>query len=305
MEIITDISNINIIPTAATIGSFDGVHKGHISMINEALALADERALPLTVVTFVRHPRILFSGSEKPFLLCSAHEKMALLEQAGVKRCLLLDFDSKMASLTAEEFMLQVLRGIGTSMLAVGYDHRFGKPKPGECFDSYVEYGKKMGIEVLKMSCFSAEGVNISSSKIRAALSLGDVPLAASLLGRKYTVVGSVVHGAALGRRLGFPTANIELCEPLQLLPLDGVYEVVFHVRRKQYKGVMNVGYKPTLNGAKRTVEVYALGLNSDIYDETAKVEFIRRLRDERRFAGIDDLRKQIETDVQRVVQGL
>lgn len=306
MEIITDIEKLGAETMAATIGSFDGVHRGHVAMIEEALSLSSVRGLPLTVITFAKHPRLLFSGWESPFLLCSTEEKLALLAQAGVHRCLLLDFDKKMAALTAREFMRDILRDkLGVEFLAVGYDHRFGRPLAGETAADYALYGKEMGIEVALMSCFAPGGEKISSSKVRGALAAGDVMAAAQLLGRNYSIAGTVEHGAALGRRIGFPTANIALAESLQLLPLDGVYECIFHVSGKEYQGVMNIGCKPTVGSAVRTIEVYAIGLDSDIYGEAVKVEFVRRLRGERRFADIDDLRGQIEADVRRVVDGL
>lgn len=306
MEIITDINTLQATPTVATIGSFDGVHLGHKAMLDEALGIADDLSLPLTAVTFARHPRLLFSGCETPFLLSSMHDKMSQLADAGVHRCVLLDFDHTMASLTAREFMHTILwQRLGVSLLAVGYDHRFGRPQTGEGLDDYMAYGQEVGMRVVQMQCFAPSGESISSSKIRGALMAGDVRAAAQMLGRNYSIAGSVVHGEALGRRLGFPTANILPEEPLQLLPLDGVYECLFHVGVCCYRGVMNIGCKPTLDNATRTIEVYAIGLTGDIYGEKVKVEFVRRLRGERRFSGLDDLRGQIELDVKRVIDGI
>ena len=305
MEIFTDIESPGCSSSAVTVGSFDGVHRGHVAMIAEARALAEARSLPLTVVTFARHPRLLFSGSDAPFLLTSTDDKLSLLERAGVERCLLLPFDNAMASLTAKEFMHDILlQRLGVRMLAVGYDHRFGRPQTGEGISQYIEYGREMGIEVAQLHPYIPDGQKISSSRVRGALAAGDVESAARMLGRNYSLQGRVVHGEALGRRLGFPTANISLSEPLQLLPLDGVYECTIKVRLGSYRGVMNVGCKPTLNGRSRTIEVFIIGFDGDIYGEYVVVEFVRRLRGERRFAGLDDLRAQIESDVRRVSEG-
>lgn len=299
MEIYTEIDKMGAVPTAVTIGSFDGVHRGHKAMIAEAMSLAQSRSLPLTVVTFVRHPRLLFSGWETPFLLTSTDEKLSLIERAGVNRCLLLPFDRDMAAFTAREFMYQILQQrMGVKMLAVGYDHSFGRPQTGEGIEQYIDYGREMGIEVIQMHPYSPDGEQISSSRIRGSLAAGDVCSAARMLGRNYSLQGSVVHGEALGRRLGFPTANILLSEPLQMLPLDGVYECVVYVRGEVCQGVMNIGCKPTINGTERTVEVYIIGFEGDIYGEPVRVEFVRRIRGERRFAGLDDLRAQIQADV-------
>lgn len=305
MEIFTDIDSLGCVPSAVTVGSFDGVHRGHVAMIAEARALARERGLPLTVVTFARHPRLLFSGSDAPFLLTSTDDKLSLLERAGVERCLLLPFDNAMASLTAEEFMHDILlQRLGVRMLAVGYDHHFGRPQTGEGISQYVGYGREMGVEVVQLHPYIPDGQKISSSRVRGELAAGDVEAAARMLGRNYSLQGCVVHGEALGRRLGFPTANISLLEPLQLLPLDGVYECTIKVRLQSYRGVMNVGCKPTVNGSCRTIEVFIIGFDGDIYGEPVVVEFVRRLRGERRFAGLDDLRAQIESDVRCVSEG-
>lgn len=305
MEIFTDIDSLGNTPSAVTVGSFDGVHRGHVAMITEARELAASRGLPLTVVTFARHPRLLFSGSDAPFLLTSTDDKLSLLERAGVERCLLLPFDNAMASLTAEEFMHDILlQRLGVLMLAVGYDHHFGRPQTGEGISQYVEYGREMGVEVVQLHPYTPDGQKISSSRVRGELAAGDVEAAARMLGRNYSLQGRVVHGEALGRRLGFPTANISLLEPLQLLPLDGVYECTIKVRLQSYRGVMNVGCKPTVNGSSRTIEVFIIGFDGDIYGEPVVVEFVRRLRGERRFAGLDDLRAQIESDVRCVSEG-
>lgn len=305
MEIFTDIDSLGNTPSAVTVGSFDGVHRGHVAMITEARELAASRGLPLTVVTFARHPRLLFSGSDAPFLLTSTDDKLSLLERAGVERCLLLLFDNAMASLTAEEFMHDILlQRLGVRMLAVGYDHHFGRPQTGEGISQYVGYGRKMGVEVVQLHPYTPDGQKISSSRVRGELAAGDVEAAARMLGRNYSLQGRVVHGEALGRRLGFPTANISLLEPLQLLPLDGVYECTIKVRLQSYRGVMNVGCKPTVNGSSRTIEVFIIGFDGDIYGEPVVVEFVRRLRGERRFAGLDDLRAQIESDVRCVSEG-
>ncbi len=307
MEIITNIDNINIVPTAATIGSYDGVHKGHIAMIKELQRVASEKGLPITVITFMYHPRILFGAESEPFLLTTNSEKIALLEQLGVERCVLLDFDSYMASMTAERFMSEVLKErLGVELLAVGYDHHFGCPQEGEGIDEYIEYGKNLGIEVFQTSQYAPNGSNVSSSAVRRALAVGNIDIAYTLLGRQYTLEGVVCHGAAFGREIGFPTANITLSDDMKLLPRDGVYEVAVTVAGNRYKGVMNIGVKPTLQGVNiRTVEVHILDFSENIYGHKISVSFLRRLRDEINFSSVNDLRLQIGVDVARVKRGI
>lgn len=304
MEIITNIDTLLPVPTVATIGSFDGVHRGHAAMIAEARALAAERGLPLTVITFAIHPRQFFNPRQAPFLLSSFNDKLLLLEQCGVDRCVLLPFDCSMAALSAREFMSRILRDkLSVKLLAVGYDHRFGTPCKGECVKQYIEYGNEFGIEVLPMAPYLPNSEKISSSEVRRSLAAGDVVAAAAILGRRYSICGTVVHGAALGRSLGFPTANIALDEPLQMLPLDGVYECRVIIDSLEYSGVMNVGKKPTLGGDERTIEVFILDFKKDIYNDKVCVEFVRRIRDERSFLSLDALRRQIEADVQEVIK--
>ena len=299
MEIITDINSQAAVDTVATIGSFDGVHRGHAAMIAEARSLAVERSLPLTVITFTTHPRLLFKPSQQPFLLSSLEDKLSLLRHCGVDRCILLPFDRAMAALSAREFMFDILRDkLSVKLLTVGYDHRFGSPQRGEGMQQYIEYGRSAGIEVYPMNPYLPDGVNISSSAVRRLLDAGEVTAAADILGRNYSICGTVVHGAALGRSIGFPTANIVLNEPMQLLPLDGVYECAVILSGAEYRGVMNIGHKPTVGGNERTIEVFILNFNGDIYNSNVRVEFLRRIRAERRFASLDELRRQIEKDV-------
>ena len=306
MQIVTDISQYDKRPCAATIGSFDGVHKGHIAMLGELRAAAMAKGLPLMVVTFARHPRMLFSDACAPFLLTPAAAKLQLLEAAGVDICVLLDFDREMAAMSASQFMKDVLvERLGVQLLAVGYDHHFGKPTPGEGLEEYIAIGREMGVEVFGTLPFNVDETVISSSAVRRALSGGDVAFASRLLGYNYTLTGTVVHGAGIGRKLGFPTANISLDDEMQLLPADGVYEVDVHICDEQYKGVMNIGVKPTVSGKERTIEVYILEFGGDIYGKDIAVTFVRRLRGEQNFDSVNALRFQIEVDVARVKRGI
>ena len=303
MKIIKDIYDYTPVPCAATIGSFDGVHMGHRAMLAELRASASEKGLPLMVVTFARHPRLLFNREAEPFLLSGIEEKIQLLEAEGVDILAVLNFDSAMASMCAERFMSEILAArLGVRLLAVGYDHRFGKPCAGEGIDEYISYGSKCGVEVFKASPYTVEGTDVSSSAVRRSLQSGDVETAARLLGRRYSVCGKVVHCAGIGRRLGFPTANISLADEMRLMPANGVYEVETVVGGVHYRGVMNIGVKPTVNNSgERTAEVHIIDFSGDIYGSMLCVGFVRRLRGERTFGSLDELRAQIEKDVEQV----
>ena len=307
MQVITDIENYRPVPCAATIGSFDGVHKGHLSMLGELRAAASGKGLPLMVVTFSCHPRQLFTPRCERFLLTTNDEKLKLLEEAGADICVLLDFNMDMAALSAERFMKEILHEqLGVKMLAVGYDHHFGKPCEGEGLEQYKAYGSALGIEVFGTQPFVVNDVAVSSSAVRRALSAGDVETAESLLGYRYNLCGVVEHGAALGRALGFPTANIAIDNPMMLIPADGVYEVVVTVDGKEYQAVMNIGVKPTVaTSGERTMEAHLIDYSGDLYGQLVKVEFVRRLRGEQVFDNINALRFQIEVDVARVKRGI
>lgn len=307
MQLITDISDFDKKPCAATIGSFDGVHTGHIAMLGELRAAAAERGLPLVVVTFAAHPRLLFNSDTAPFLLTPGSVREELLASAGADCCVLLDFDRAMASMSAECFMREVLvERLGVQLLAVGYDHHFGKPAASEGLEQYISYGRKYGVEVFGTKPFAVGDTIVSSSAVRRALSAGDVEAAKAFLGRSYALHGTVVHGAGIGRQLGFPTANISLPDAMQLLPADGVYEVDVTLDGENHKGVMNIGRKPTVaSGKERTLEVHIIGFDGDIYGKAVTVEFVRRLRGEQIFDNINALRFQIEVDVARVKRGI
>ena len=303
MQIITDINHFKAVPCAATIGSFDGVHLGHRAMLGELQERAALQGLPVMVVTFARHPRMLFNAEHSPFLLSSNDEKVAMLSACGVDYCVMLDFDSSMASMSAEHFMGEILsERLGVKLLCVGYDHHFGKPREGEGFEQYAEYGKALGMELFMASPYVVGNATVSSSKVRRALASGDMSLAKTMLGYDYSFTGSVVHGAAIGRSLGFPTANLLLHDTMKLLPADGVYAVRVSCEGECYKGVMNIGVKPTIGeNLSRTVEVYVIGFSGDLYGRDVAVVVQRRIRGEMVFENVEALRAQIGKDVESV----
>ena len=307
MKIITDIYKHTPFPCAATVGSFDGVHCGHRAMLDELRAAALEKGLPLMVITFARHPRLLFDGECEPFLLTTNGERFAVLQAAGVDYCALLDFDSCMASMSAMRFMKEVLvERLGVQLLAVGYDHHFGSPQPGEGLGQYIVYGKELGVEVFGARPYTVDGATISSSAVRRALAVGDVVSAGKYLGRNYSFCGKVVRGQGIGRGLGFPTANVLVDEQLKVMPANGVYEVDVRLEGDTFKGVMNIGVRPTVGeNLMRTIEVHLLDFVGDLYGRELVIEVIRRLRGELEFENFNALRFQIEVDVARVKRGI
>ncbi len=282
---------------SATIGFFDGVHKGHQYMVSRLIGDAKEHDLGSAIITFRQHPRQILQKEYIPQLLTLASRKEQLLRSTGADCVVMLDFDMELARMTAKDFMMMMHEKFGVDRLLVGYDHRFGHNR-SEGFDDYKHYGKEIGMEVLANDTYSDNDTNISSSVIRRLLSEGNVSQANKYLGYKYGFEGIVVRGHGEGKKLGFPTANMQI--PVeQLVPKRGVYAVEVKVEGFDsiFMGMMNIGCRPTYGEFKQTLEVNILDFNTDIYGREVSVHFLRRLRDERRFSSIDELIEQLGKD--------
>ena len=283
----------------ATIGFFDGVHRGHKFLIKSVIDRAAEYGLQSAVITFDRHPRLVLHKEFQPRLLTTNDEKLRLLAATGVNRCEMLRFDEQTASLSAYDFMKTVLRGrLNVRRLITGYDNRFGHNR-AEGFDDYVRYGQELGIEVERAEAFVLNGVNVSSSVVRSFLSAGETDMASMCLGYHYKIVGTVVSGYHEGRKLGFPTANIDVEDKLKLVPEAGVYAVRVRIgdEPELLDGMMNIGTRPTFDGTETTLEVNIFGFGGDIYGRKITVEFHRRLREERKFGSVYKLMDQLKAD--------
>ena len=289
-------------PCVATIGFFDGVHRGHRFLIERLKEDAKAAGLESTVITFERHPRQVLSSDYQPKLLTTFEEKRLLLSRTGVDNCAVLQFDRQMAQMTAREFMERVLTGLlNVKRLYIGYDHRFGHNRE-EGFEDYVRYGRELGIEVLQNTAFDLEGVNVSSSVIRSFLQEGEVEMAARCLGYPYFVSGKVMPGVQEGRKLGFPTANIEVTAE-KLIPASGVYAVTARLEGSAAlkPAMMNIGTRPTFGENEQTLEVHILDFEDNIYGKELLVSFDRRLRGERKFRSAEDLADQLRKDAEEV----
>lgn len=293
----------DVCPSVATIGFFDGVHRGHRFLINNVVKEAASRGLLSTVVTFDRHPRQVLGSDFQPRLLSTNEEKMLLLSKTGVERCVMLPFSEQMAQMTACDFMKKILRDrLGVQVLIIGYDNRFGHNR-SEGFDDYVRYGREMGIEVMSAQSFLLHGINVSSSVIRSFLQEGEIEMAENCLGYPYFFTGKVVKGFRVGHELGFPTANIEQDNMLKMIPSPGVYAVKVRIEGtvELKHAMMNIGTRPTFNGTQQTLEVHILNFNDDIYGKMISVAFVHKLRNERQFASKEALSEQLVKDAQMV----
>lgn len=277
--------------TAATIGTFDGVHRGHQFVLRRLVGEAQSRGLLPLVVTFDASPR-------QEQVLTPLDEKLRLIRETGVEHIEVLRFTPELKAMTAREFMEQVLRDrLDVRLLLTGYDNRFGRNRETG-FDDYVSYGRELGIDVLGLP---AEG-DVSSSQIRQLLTNGNVGEAAGSLGRCYTIKGHVAHGHHIGTGLGFPTANLIPDDPRQLIPAAGAYAVSVD-GTPRLMGMMNIGTRPTFDGHHTTLEVHILHHDEDLYDQPLSVSFVSRLREERRFDSADALRQQLEQDALKTEQ--
>ena len=282
---------------AATIGFFDGVHKGHQFLMERLEKEAVKRGLKSMVITFERHPRQVVQGDWKPELLTELHEKLKLLKATNIDVVVVLRFNRQMAGLSAGEFMQLMHDRMGVRMLLTGYDNRFGHDRT-EGFEDYQRYGQELGIEVMGGEALTVGEQNVSSTLVRRLLKAGNVEEATRCLGRPYGIGGQVVHGEQIGRTIGFPTANL-LPDDNKLIPQDGVYAVMVDLDngvRKQ--GIMNIGTRPTFNGTTRTLETNLLETVGDLYGQRIFIHFIGRLRSEQHFPSADALAEQIQKDI-------
>ncbi len=287
----------------ATIGFFDGVHCGHRFLIGQLTKEATERGMQSLVVTFAKHPLEVLRPDFRAELLSTCAEKVELLHDAGADKVEVLDFNRELSQMSAHDFMERILRDrMGVKVLFIGYDHKFGRGGQ-DTFDDYVRYGKELGIEVKRIEELQGDdGHKNSSSVVRNALRQGDVETANAVLGYRYALEGVVVGGFRVGRKIGYPTANIEVEDSGKLVPHSGVYAVKASFFNGHLggsvSGMMNIGYRPTLdNGDKRSIEVHLFDFNADIYSERIRIEFVAHIRDERKFNSIEELQSQLAAD--------
>ena len=277
----------------ATIGFFDGVHKGHQFLFTHLRALAQERGLAPLIVTFDTHPRAVLDADYIPQLLTSPEEREKHLSQYG--EVLMLPF-ADIQPLTAQEFMTRLRDEYGVSVLLMGYDHRFGSDRLKHPQD-YRRVGEQCGVEVLTLNEYVENEWHVSSTEIRLALENGNIVMANELLGRPYTLRGRVVHGKALGRTIGFPTANIAPLDPHKIIPKTGVYlAYVDTPMRDNTPSFVNID-------TNQLIEVYVPSFKGDLYDQILKIRFVRFLREERHFETLEELQAQIKEDVDSILR--
>lgn len=303
MELIRGLNNLKDHHNGCvlTIGKFDGVHLGHQAVLTNVIEQARRLNLPATVMVFEPHPEEVFTPATAPARISPLAEKYQLLKAQGVDRLLCVRFNAEFAAQTPDDFIEHLLvEKLGVKFLVVGDDFRFGKGRQGD-FARLLSAGQSFGFEVVSTQSFRMQDCRISSTAVREALADGKFTLAHDMLGRAFFIEGRVVHGEKKGRTIGFPTANVLLnrCQT----PITGVFAVELNVNGKAFQGVANIGSRPTLNGQRKQLEVHIFEFTGSLYGQRIKVVPIAKIRDERRFDGLEALRQQIALDVQQAQQ--
>ena len=283
-------------PAILTIGTFDGVHLGHKKIIKKLVKSAKEKKLKSCILTFFPHPRNFLSKSNDLKMINTIREKKEILDELGVDELIIQEFNDEFSNLSANEFIRHLLKFCKIKEIIVGFNHKFGKDREAG-IDELKVYGKKYGFDVCEIDAFDINQINISSTKIRNAIGAGEVELCNEYLGYNFSIDGNIVKGKSIGKKIGFPTANIRVEENYKILPKNGVYFVSCKIKNIQKFGMMNIGFNPTFGNKKLTIEVNIFDFEQDVYGENIRIEFIKFIRNEIKFQNIDELIKQIKID--------
>ncbi len=283
-----------------TIGTFDGVHVGHQEVIARLKEIAREHGGESVIFTFYPHPRLVTSPHEKNLrLLTTLEEKKHQLGQSGIDHLIVFPFTKAFSQLSYAEFVEKILvKKIHTHCLVVGYDHRFGKNREGG-FEYLQECAKRFHFKIEKLEALLVDEAHVSSTRIREALEKGEISRANRFLGYRFTLHGNVVEGERVGRKIGFPTANIEASDPHKLIPGYGVYAVEILISEKKHRGMLNIGSRPTFNknADNRSIEVHIFDFSGNIYNTELTLVFVGKIRDEKKFSGVEALTEQLKKD--------
>jgi len=283
--------------TILTLGTFDGVHFGHKKILERVLQNTEIDKYESLVLTFFPHPRMVLQQKSNIKLLNTISEKIELLEKIGIQNLVIHPFDESFSRLTAEEFVSSVLVDqFHIHKIIIGHDHRFGRNRTAN-IDDLIGFGKKYGFEVEQISVQEINEISVSSTKIRTALSEGNMTLANKYLGYDYFLTGTVFKGKQLGRTIGFPTANLKIKEDYKLIPKNGAYIVKSTINQETVYGIMNIGFNPTVSGESLSIEIHYFNFNSDLYDQEIAVSILHYIRPEQKFDSVDLLKAQLEKD--------
>ena len=284
-------------PSIITIGTFDGVHIGHKKIIDQLTSISTKEHLTSILLSFFPHPKMVLQNDREIKLINTITEKEELLNNLDLDYLIIKEFTKEFSRLSALEFVRDILvYKLNAKHIIIGYDHRFGRNRTANIVQ-LKEFGLLYDFKVTEILAQDINEIAISSTKIRKALINGDIQLANKFLGYDYFFNGNVVHGNSIGKTISFPTANIEVDEPYKLVPKNGVYIVKTFIDKKLIFGMMNIGVNPTFDGTKQSIEIHFLNFNKNIYNKNLTIYMISRIRDEKKFNSVEDLKKQLELD--------
>ncbi len=307
MIIINNIKAFRPEANVATMGFFDGVHLGHSFLIKKMIEQAHAENKKSAIVTFDQHPRIVLQQDFQPKLLTSFDEKISLLSKFDCDYCIVLPFTKTLSQFSAKDFLKEVMKSqINTTSLVVGHDHRFGRYRE-DSFNQYSAHCAELGIAIKKVEPFSENEKLVSSSAIRKFLNEGDIENANEMLGHRFVLDGTVAEGNKIGRKISFPTANLQMEEPLKILPKNGVYSAVILLDGKEYNGMLNIGYRPTIDDKQSdiSVECNIFDFAGDIYGKKLNIFPQKFVREEQKFDSLQQLAEQLEKDRMQILKTL
>ena len=282
-----------------TIGTFDGVHIGHNKILKRLIQDSKKNNLSSLVMTFFPHPRMILNKSHEIKMIDTIDEKINLLEKTGLGNLIIHPFDNNFSKIRAKEFVEEILvKKLKIKEIIIGYDHKFGKDREASVED-LKKFGKDYMFTVKEIPAQEIDSIAISSTKIRNAILNGEIEKCNKFLGRNFILTGKVVYGDGLGKKIDFPTANIEIKETYKIIPKNGVYLVKTKINSNTYFGMMNIGIRPTVGGTNKSLEIHFFNFKDNIYGKNVSIEIIKKIRDEEKFSSIDQLKIQLKKDEQ------
>ena len=282
-----------------TIGTFDGVHIGHNKILKRLIQDSKKNNLSSLVMTFFPHPRMILNKSHEIKMIDTIDEKINLLEKTGLDNLIIHPFDNNFSKIRAKEFVEEILvKKLKIKEIIIGYDHKFGKDREASVED-LKKFGKDYMFTVKEIPAQEIDSIAISSTKIRNAILNGEIEKCNKFLGRNFILTGKVVYGDGLGKKIDFPTANIEIKETYKIIPKNGVYLVKTKINSNTYFGMMNIGIRPTVGGTNKSLEIHFFNFKDNIYGKNVSIEIIKKIRDEEKFSSIDKLKIQLKKDEQ------
>ena len=288
-------------PSILTLGTFDGIHQGHRTIISKLTSESKKHDLKSIILTFFPHPRNIV-GSKKIKSISTIDEKIQIFSELDLDELIIQNFNKSFSEMGAEEFIKLLVNNLNLKKIIVGYNHRFGKNRSAD-INVLRDFSTKYDFEVIEIKAFEVEKIKISSTKIRSAINDGNIDVCNNYLGYNFNINGIVVKGKSIGKSIGFPTANINIVEEYKIIPKNGVYLVRCFFEKNKFYGMMNIGFNPTFGSNEKTIEVNIFDFNKDLYDKNIRIEFLKFIRDEIKFDNVEELQNQLIEDRENCIK--